>query len=156
AVGVEVEGRLVGDVRLTVRASSAQAPARTEEVEGWLGYAVHPDVQGRGLATEAVRGVVGLALGAGRLLRLTTRGVTPAVASSRLLARLGCDHEGTGRVALLAPGGTWWGDQWWSRLREEWQERVPGRRCDAGEDSTGALLWEAWRAESVRRAPGSG
>jgi RimJ/RimL family protein N-acetyltransferase len=144
AAGIEVEGRLVGDVRLTVRASSAQAPARTGEVEGWLGYAVHPDVQGRGLATEAVRGMVRLAMGPGRVRRLTTRVFAPAVASSRLLARLGFTHEGTERAAVLAPDGTWWDDQWWSLLREEWQERAPGRRCDAGEGPTGALLWKAW------------
>ncbi len=119
AGGVEVEGRLVGDVRLTVRPCSAVAPARTREVEGWLGYAVHPEVQGRGLATEAVRAMVGLALGPGRLRRITTRVFAPAVASSRLLARLGFTHEGTERSAVLAPDGTWWDDEAWSLLREE-------------------------------------
>src|SRR5699024_11695390 len=112
--------------------------------------------QGRGLATEAVRGMVRLAMGPGRVRRLTTRVFAPAVASSRLLARLGFTHEGTERAAVLAPDGTWWDDQWWSLLREEWQERAPGRRCDAGEGPTGALLWKAWWAEAVRRAPGSG
>lgn len=120
SAGIELEGRLVGDVRLTVRRCSAKAPARTEEVEGWLGYAVHPELQGRGLATEAVREMVALALGHGRLRRLTTRVFAPAVASSRLLARLGFTHEGTERAAVLSPEGTWWDDQWWSLLREEW------------------------------------
>ena len=95
-------------------------------------------------ANRFVRGMVRLAMGPGRVRRLTTRVFAPAVASSRLLARLGFTHEGTERAAVLAPDGTWWDDQWWSLLREEWQERAPGRRCDAGEGPTGALLWKAW------------
>lgn len=121
---MELQGRLVGDVRLVVRPGSAKAPATTTEVEGRLGYAVHPAVQGRGLATEAVRAVVDLALGVGGQRRLTARVFAPATASSRVLARLGFTHEGTERAAVLAPDGTtWWDDQAWSLLRED---RSPG------------------------------
>ena len=127
SVAVELDGRVVGDVRLVVRPGSAKAPATTEEVEGRLGYAVHPDVQGRGLATEAVREVVGLALGVGGLRRLTARVFAPAAASSRVMARLGFTHEGTERAAVLSPdGATWWDDQAWSLLRHEWPPRDGG------------------------------
>lgn len=126
-VAVELDGRVVGDVRLAVRPGSAKAPATTEEVEGWLGYAVHPDVQGRGLATEAVGEVVRLALGVGGLRRLTARVFAPAAASSRVMARLGFTHEGTERAAVLSPdGATWWDDQAWSLLRDERPPRPGG------------------------------
>lgn len=121
-VVVELEGRVVGDVQIFLRPAQAKAPAVTDEVEAWVGYAVHPDVQGRGLATEAVRAMVDLALREGGARRVTARVFAPAVASSRLLARLGFTHEGTERAAVLAHDGSgWWDDEAWSLLREEWQ-----------------------------------
>lgn len=118
---VELGGRVVGDVRLMVRRASAKAPASTQEVEGWLGYAVHPDVQGRGLATEAVREVVALAFDVAGLRRITTRVFATAVASSRVMAKVGFTHEGTERASVLSPdGSTWWDDEAWSLLRDEW------------------------------------
>lgn len=120
-VVVEVDDRVVGDVRLFLRRSGAKAPAVTEEVEAGIGYAVHPAVQGQGLATEAARAVVDLAFAEGGVRRITSRVFTPAVASSRLLARIGFTHEGTERAAVLADDGTtWWDDEAWSLLREEW------------------------------------
>lgn len=120
SLAVVLRARLVGDVRLMVHPASAKAPARTQQVEGRLGYAVHPDLQGRGLATEAVRAVVGLALGPGGLRRITTRVFAPAVASSRVMAKVGFTLEGTERAAVLSPdGSTWWDDQAWSLLRTD-------------------------------------
>lgn len=120
SMALVVEGRLVGDVRLMVRPASAKAPARTREVEGWLGYAVHPDLQGRGLATAAVRAVVDLAFDVGGLRRITTRVFAPAVASARVMAKAGFTLEGTERAAVLSPdGSTWWDDQAWSLLAGE-------------------------------------
>lgn len=119
-VAVEVGGSLVGDVRLFLRPCHAKAPARTDELEARIGYAVHPGLQGQGLATEAVREVVGLAFSEGGVRRVTARVFAPATASSRLLARLGFTHEGTERAAVRSPdGSSWWDDEAWSLLRSD-------------------------------------
>lgn len=120
SVAIEVDGRVVGDVRLSLRPCSAMTPATTEEVEGWIGYAVHPDHQGRGLATEAVGAVVDLAMTQARVRRLTARVFAGATGSSRLLHRLGFTRDGVERAAVLSPeGDTWWDDESWSLLRDD-------------------------------------
>lgn len=119
-VVLDLDGMVVGDVRLWLRPCSAKEPAVTDEVEAGIGYALHPAHQGRGLATEAVGGVVDLALGVGRARRITARVFAPARPSSSLLARLGFHLDGVDRAAVLAPeGDRWWDDECWSLLRED-------------------------------------
>ena len=116
-VVVEQAGRVVGDVRLRFRRSSAMAPATTRAVEAAIGYAFHPSVHGQGLATESVQAVLEVAVVAGRARRVTARVFAPATPSSRLLARLGFTADGIDRAAVLAPDGvTWWDDELWSLL----------------------------------------
>ncbi|GGK70681.1 GNAT family N-acetyltransferase [Ornithinimicrobium pekingense] len=123
-VVAELDGRVVGDVRLTVLPCHALAPAATDEVEARVGYAFHPAVGGRGLATAAVGTVVDLALAEGGVRRVTARVFAAARPSSRLLARLGFHLDGVDRAAVLAPDGSgWWDDECWSLLRGD---RGPG------------------------------
>lgn len=115
----ELDGQVVGDVRVRLRPSAAMAPATTTSVEAALGYAFHPAVHGQGLATESVRAVLEVALGTGGVRRVTARVFAPASASSRLLARLGFTRDGFDRAAVLAPDGrSWWDDELWSRLAD--------------------------------------
>lgn len=117
---IEVEGRVVGDVRLMVRPCSAMSPATTSEVEAWLGYAVHPLFQGRGLAGEAVAAVVAAAFEAAGARRITAKVFSGATGSSKLLARLGFHLDGVDRRAVLSPDGQqWWDDECWSLLRDD-------------------------------------
>lgn len=116
----EVDGLVVGDVRLWFRRSAAMRPATTTQVEAGLGYAFHPRAHGRGLATECVGAVLELVLEPGGVRRVTARVFAPASASSRLLGRLGFTRDGVDRAAVLAPDGrTWWDDELWSRLAGE-------------------------------------
>lgn len=113
---IEHQGRVVGDAGVRLRVSPTRPPARTEAVEASLGCALSPDLQGRGLATEAVAALVDALLRAG-VRRIGARVFAPATASSRLLARLGFHHDGTERAAVLAPdASTWWDDESWSLL----------------------------------------
>jgi RimJ/RimL family protein N-acetyltransferase len=115
----EHEGRVVGDVRLRFRRSSALWPAATTQVEAAVGYAFHSAVQGQGLATECVGSMVHLALRYPAVRRVTARVFAPAVRSARLLDRLGFSRDGIDRAAVLSPDGTrWWDDELWSVLRE--------------------------------------
>lgn len=118
SVVLELDGEVVGDVRLWFRPASAMAPATTEEVDAGLGYALHPAHQGHGLASEAVEELVELVLDAGRVRRITARVFAPARPSSALLRRLGFHLDGIDRAAVLSPDGdTWWDDECWSLLR---------------------------------------
>lgn len=121
SVVAQLDGRVVGDVRMALVPSRAMSPARTTAVEGRIGYAFHPEVHGRGLATGCVRHVVALAVERAGARRVTARVFAPARASSRLLGRLGFARDGVDRATVLAPdGSSWWDDELWSLLREEW------------------------------------
>lgn len=119
-VVAELDGRVVGDVRLRFRRSSAMSPATTEEVDAALGYAFHPQVQGQGLATECAGTVLELVLRPPLVRRVTARVFAPAARSARLLDRLGFSRDGIDRSAVLAPDGAeWWDDELWSLLPGE-------------------------------------
>ncbi|WP_192498748.1 GNAT family N-acetyltransferase [Ornithinimicrobium pratense] len=120
SVALELDGAVVGDVRLWFWPSSVKAPATSEEVDAGLGYALHPGQQGQGLATEAVGEIVQLVLGPGGIRRITTRVFAAATPSSKLLCRLGFHLDGVDRAAVLAPEGeVWWDDECWSLLRSD-------------------------------------
>lgn len=111
---------MVGDIQLMLHLAPVLAPASSPGWDAALGNALHPQEQGRGLGTEAVRAVLGLALTELGLRRVHARVLTPAVASSRLLARVGLRHEGTERAALLGRDGQWLDDELWAVLAGEW------------------------------------
>jgi len=79
-------GRFLGDCGL--RPLEMRGP----EVE--LGYDLHPDVWGRGLATEAARATVALALGTLGLDRVVAVVKPSHVASQRVLENAGLTHTG--------------------------------------------------------------
>jgi len=79
----------VGDVSL----------APIDDRRGWanLGYAVHPDCQGDGYATEAARLVVDHGFATLRLHRISAIVHAGNEASKRVVEKLGFTHEGTKR-----------------------------------------------------------
>lgn len=88
ALGVEYEGRLVGDVSLHLR--SLDPETRRLEI-GWL---VGPEWQGRGFAREAAEGMLGLAfdrMHAAAVEAVMTKG---NLASLQLATRLGFEEVG--------------------------------------------------------------
>ncbi|MGR2752697.1 GNAT family N-acetyltransferase [Agromyces arachidis] len=121
ALGVEYEGRLVGDVSLHLR--SLDPESRRLEI-GWL---VGPEWQGRGFAREAAEGMLGLAFD--RLHAAVVEAVmTSGNEASLLLAtRLGFDEVGErdgNRVTVITA----------DRYRELRNERN-SEAASAGEDS---------------------
>ncbi|GAB3438722.1 hypothetical protein GCM10027517_11330 [Phycicoccus ginsengisoli] len=79
----ELEGRLVADLSLRLE------PDDNGMWLGVLGYAVHPDVAGRGLATELVRAVLRLAFADLHLALVTADVFAPHRASQRVLEKAG-------------------------------------------------------------------
>ena len=122
-LGVELaeSGRLVGDVVLF--ATSAQ------HAGGEIGYVFHPDVAGRGYATEACTAVLDLAFAAEGLglHRVVARMDARNASSARLAARLGMRREAHFRSSELFKGE--WADLVvFALLADEWNARraTPG------------------------------
>ena len=113
--------RVVGDVMLRLEACHSIGRAPAQEWEGTIGYALHPDVQGRGLAAEAAAELLVIGFRDLGLRRITADAKADNNASNRVLRRIGMRHEATVRAKSLGKDGTWLDDNTWALLREEWQ-----------------------------------
>lgn len=119
---VEVRtGRVVGDVMLRLEPSHSIASVPSGAWEGTIGYALHPDVHGRGLAAEAAAELLVIGFRDLGLRRITADAYADNVASNRVLRRIGMRHESTVLAKSLGKDGTWLDDNTWALLREEWQ-----------------------------------
>lgn len=98
---VEHEGRVVGDVVLTLDERCSKAE---------LGWVFAPSAGGRGLATEAARAVVDVALDHYGVHRVVARADARNTASARLALRLGMRQEAHLR------------QDWWSK--GEWTDTL--------------------------------
>ncbi len=113
-------GRVVGDVMLRLEPSRSIGRTPTHEWEGTIGYALHPDVQGRGLAAEAAAELLVIGFRDLGLRRITADAYADNVASNRVLRRLGMRQEAMIRAKSLGKDGTWLDDNSWAMLRDEW------------------------------------
>jgi RimJ/RimL family protein N-acetyltransferase len=86
-LAIELDGRVIGDVYLFLR-SVAHAG-------GEIGWALHPDFEGRGYVTEAATAVLALAFEGAGLHRVIARLDARNDRSAALCRRLGMRHEGT-------------------------------------------------------------
>ncbi len=106
---IEWDGRVVGDIGGTFR----RPGSLVGEPDAWdfhLGYCIHPDLWGRGLAGESVGLFVPLLherLGVRRIVGMVFE---DNVASARVLLKHGFRLEGTAIAAVLGRDGTWLND----------------------------------------------
>lgn len=121
-LGLAVEdarGRLVGDVMLMLEpARSIAGPAGAWE--GVIGYGLHPDVHGRGFASEVAAALLSIGFADLGLRRIRAEAMTENVASNRVLERAGMRREATQQAAVLGKDGRWLDLNVWAILREEW------------------------------------
>jgi RimJ/RimL family protein N-acetyltransferase len=120
AVEEQATGRVVGDVMLRLEPSHSISRTPSPAWEGTIGYALHPDVHGRGFATEAAAELLRIGFVDLGLRRITADAYAENVASNRVLRRIGMRHEATIRARSLGKDGTWLDDNLWAVLREEW------------------------------------
>jgi RimJ/RimL family protein N-acetyltransferase len=111
-VRVRETGRLVGDVVLFYRSEP--------HAGGEIGYVFHPDVAGRGYATEAAAAVLGLAFDGLRLNRVVARLDARNEPSARLAARLGMRQEAH-FVRNELYRGEWTDELVFALLADEWR-----------------------------------
>jgi len=113
-------GRLVGEFVLILRS--------VEHRRGELGYVVHPDFQGRGLAVEGGLHMLGIAFEQLDLRRVIARIDSRNHASAKVLGKLGMRHE-----AHLVQNdlfkGEWSDEDDFALLAPEWVERSSAVRA---------------------------
>ncbi|WP_104105193.1 GNAT family protein [Nocardioides sp. 616] len=95
-LAMELAGRVVGDVVLMFKAP--------EYAQAELGWVVHPDVAGQGLATEAARAMLQLGFGHYGFMRLTAELDARNERSAALCERLGMRREGYFRQDYWSKG----------------------------------------------------
>ena len=71
---------------------------------GEIGYVVNPDYHGRGIATEAVRAVIGFGFENLALNRIECRFMMGNDASRKVMEKNGMSFEGTIRQGMLVKG----------------------------------------------------
>jgi len=107
-------GRCVGEFML--RLTSAQ------NGQGEVGWSIHPDVPGRGLATEGAREMLRLGFGELGLHRIVAECDPRNVASQRVMERLGMRHEAE-LIENQFLKGEWVGESIYAILETEWRRQ---------------------------------
>lgn len=116
----EDTGRLVGEFVLFLRSVKHRG--------GEIGYVLHPDFQGRGLATEGARHLLHLAFTTLDLRRVVARLDARNARSAAVLRRLGMRQEAH-FVQNEWFKGEWGDEDQFAMLRSEWEERFPRREA---------------------------
>jgi RimJ/RimL family protein N-acetyltransferase len=105
-------GRLVGEFVLILRS--------VQHRRGEVGYVLHPEFAGRGLATEGARHMLEIAFDRLRLHRVIARIDSRNRASARVLTKLGLRHEAH-LVQNELFKGEWTDEDDFAMLRSEWE-----------------------------------
>lgn len=111
----KADDRVVGFVRL----------AREGVDAAQLGYALIPEVQGRGYAADAIRTIITAGLQQWNLHRVAALIGPDNARSIQLVKRLGFTYEGTIRDHVYT-NGAWRDSQMWSVLDHEWNGTETG------------------------------
>ncbi|WP_235737896.1 GNAT family N-acetyltransferase [Nocardioides alcanivorans] len=143
ALAVELDGRVIGDI--------AVWPTDAEARQGELGWVFHPEVGGRGYATEAVAAAMEHAFDAG-WHRAVAQMDPRNTASAKLARRLGMTLEGAHRSSWWSKGE--WTDNWvFALLADDWRARrtdptrapqPEGRRASPGALAPDREALEGW------------
>ena len=120
---IEVDGEVVGDLMVAICDAWAQAEVAGEApgVQADLGWALHPDTGGRGLATEAVREVLRICFDGLALRRVTAECFAANESSWRLMERVGMRRESHNVRDSLHRSGEWLDGYGYALLADEWR-----------------------------------
>lgn len=111
---VELDGRVVGDLVLFLKGEGHDMAE--------IGWVIHPDVGGRGIATEAATAMADLAFGHFGVHRLFADLDTRNERSAALARRLGMRLELDAKADFWSKG-EWTDSQRWAILADEWAAR---------------------------------
>ncbi|UAL31337.1 GNAT family N-acetyltransferase [Nocardioides rotundus] len=121
---VETDGRVVGDLKLAVLDAWAQEQVRSQAAgtEAEVGWILDPAVQGQGLATEAMRAVIGAVFEHTRVRRVVAYAFADNVASLALMSTLGMRREALNRRDSLHRTRGWIDGVTYAVLEDEWAD----------------------------------
>ncbi|WP_345752108.1 GNAT family N-acetyltransferase [Microbacterium rhizophilus] len=119
---VELDGEPIGDIMLKIQDGWTQAEVAEQGkgVQAELGWTFDPAFHGRGYATEAVRGAIGVCFEQLGLLRVHAGCFAANEPSWRLMERLGMRREEYSRKTGLHRSGVWMDGMNYGLLAEEW------------------------------------
>jgi RimJ/RimL family protein N-acetyltransferase len=122
---VERDGAIVGDLMVLVRDGWAQkeASAGAAGVEAELGWAIAPEHQGQGLATEAALALFELAFDRLGLRRVVAGTFTANQPSWRVMEKLGMRLEHESKADGLHRDHGWMDGREYALLADEWAAR---------------------------------
>ncbi len=125
---IERDGDVVGDLFLQVQDAWAQAEVADQAklVEAEIGWCVHPDHGGRGVATEGAAELLRLCFDVLGLRRVHATCFEDNVASWRVMEKLGMRREMHATRDSLLRTGEWADVVMYAILAEEWQEHREG------------------------------
>ena len=109
-------GRIVGEFMLRLISSQSR--------QGEIGWSIHPDAQGRGLATEGGAEMLRLGFDGSGLHRIVAGSDPRNVASIRVMERLGMHREALFTESEFRKG-EWADDAIYAILESEWRSRSP-------------------------------
>ena len=119
---IEHEGAIVGDLMLAPEDawSQSEVAEQAKGVQAEIGWCLDPAVEGRGLATEAVRELIRIAFEDLGLRRLVAHCFAANEPSWRLMERVGMRREAHVVKESLHRGGEWMDGLSYGLLAEEW------------------------------------
>jgi RimJ/RimL family protein N-acetyltransferase len=134
-LAIEHDGRVVGDLMIAVQDAWGQAEVEQDAVgvQAELGWTLHPSYAGRGLATEAVRAVLGICFGPLGLRRVVAECFAANTASWRLMERVGMRREAHHVADSLHRSGEWLDGLTYALLAEEWHRASRNARAAPGD-----------------------
>lgn len=154
----ELDGRVIGDVMVKVSDAWSQREVRDRivGVQAELGWTMHPDFEGRGYATEAVREAIRVAFEELGLHRIQAGAFAPNEPSQKLMRRVGMRHESSSVRDALHRDHGWVDGVMYGLLAEEWRRQRDGRAPRAtilhGYTAAPHDHWFPWLAERLEAA----
>jgi RimJ/RimL family protein N-acetyltransferase len=124
-LAVEQDGVVIGDLYLHVEDAWAQTEVlqAARGVQAEIGWAFDPESGGRGLATEAVAGMLVICFEHLGLRRVVASCFADNTPSWRLMERLGMRREAHAVSESLHRSGSWLDGYTYGQLAEEWRGR---------------------------------
>lgn len=128
ATGDATAGRVIGDLKIDVVDAWAQfeIAEAAKGLQAEIGWALDPDYQGHGYATEAVREVIRIAFTDLGLRRITAYCFAENEPSWRLMERVGMRREAYTVADALHRDGTWRDGVVYALLADEWRSDAAG------------------------------
>ena len=134
-LAIELDGRVIGDVIVHIEDAYGQREVRDEARgrQAEIGWSLHPDLGGRGYATEAVRAVIDACFETLGLHRVHADCFAENEPSWRMMERLGMRREAHLRGADLHRTGEWKDAYSYALLADEWPEEAARRAAERAE-----------------------